>query len=179
LPADHPYLNWEIDTVLHQIEEEKAMGADRGFVAKLREVVGPTNRRRLLLGIALMFIQNMSGINALNYYSPSIFKSIGFTGTSVGLLATGIFGIVKACATGLYMVWGVDALGRRQSLMIGSTGAAIALFYLGIYSKLSHSFDAGLTPGEKTPGAYVAIVMIYIFAVFYAISWNGIPWIFW
>ncbi|KAM0337995.1 hypothetical protein ACHAPU_011472 [Fusarium lateritium] len=178
LPVDHPYLDWEIDTVLHQIEEEKAMGADKGFLAKLREAVGPTNRRRLLLGIALMFIQKMSGINALNYCSPSIFKSIGFTGTSVGLLATGIFGIVKASATGLYMVWGVDALGRRQSLMIGSTGAAIALYYLGIYSKLSHSFDAGLTPGEKTPGAYVAIVMIYIFAVFYAISWNGIPWIF-
>ncbi|KAL6916282.1 hypothetical protein ACHAP8_010914 [Fusarium lateritium] len=178
LPADHAYLNWEIDTVLNQIEEDRAMGADKSFFAKLREVVGPTNRPRLLLGIALMFIQNMSGINALNYYSPSIFKSIGFTGTSVGLLATGIFGIVKASATGLYMIWGVDALGRRQSLMIGSAGAAIALFYLGIYSKLSGSFDAGMVPAEKTPGAYVAIVMIYIFAVFYAISWNGIPWIF-
>ncbi|KAM0542722.1 hypothetical protein ACHAPJ_012655 [Fusarium lateritium] len=178
LPADHAYLNWEIDSVLRQIEEEKAMGADKSFLAKLREVVGPTNRRRLLLGIALMFIQNMSGINALNYYSPSIFQSIGFTGRSVGLLATGIFGIVKACATGIYMIWGVDALGRRQSLMIGSAGASVALFYIGIYSKLSHSFDGGLAPGERTPGAYVAIVMIYIFAVFYAISWNGVPWIF-
>ncbi|KAI1071621.1 hypothetical protein LB507_005516 [Fusarium sp. FIESC RH6] len=178
LPADHEYLNWEIDAVLNEIEEEKAMGADRGFLAKLKEVVGPTNRSRLLLGIALMFIQNMSGINALNYYSPSIFKSIGFTGTSVGLLATGIFGIVKASATGLYMIWGVDALGRRQSLMIGSTGAAIALFYLGIYANLSGSFDAGAVATEKTAGAYVAIVMVYIFAIFYAISWNGIPWIF-
>ncbi|KAJ5016316.1 putative quinate permease [Colletotrichum sp. SAR 10_99] len=179
LPADHPYLNWEINTVLQQIEEETAMGANRGLLEKLREIKLPTNRRRLLLGIALMFIQNMSGINALNYYSPSIFQSIGFTGTSVGLLATGIFGIVKAFATMLYMIWGVDALGRRQSLMIGSTGAAIALFYLGAYAKLSGSFEAGqLSAGDRTPGAYVAIVMIYIFAVFYAISWNGIPWIF-
>lgn len=80
----------------------------------------------------------------------------------------------------LYMIWGVDALGRRQSLMIGSTGAAIALFYLGAYAKLSGSFEAGqLSAGDRTPGAYVAIVMIYVFAVFYAISWNGIPWIFW
>ncbi|KAK2761408.1 MFS quinate transporter [Colletotrichum kahawae] len=118
LPADHPYLNWEINTVLQQIEEETAMGANRGLLEKLREIKLPTNRRRLLLGIALMFIQNMSGINALNYYSPSIFQSIGFTGTSVGLLATGIFGIVKAFATMLYMIWGVDALGRRQSLFI-------------------------------------------------------------
>lgn len=180
LPADHAYLDWEINSVLHQIEDEASHGAKKGLLAKLREMVLPANRVRLMLGIALMFIQNMSGINALNYYSPSIFQSIGFTGTSVGLLATGIFGIVKASATGLYMIWGVDALGRRQSLMIGSAGAAVALFYLGIYSKLSGSFDAGaLTGGEKTAGAYVAIVMVYVFAVFYAISWNGIPWIFW
>ncbi|KAJ0383135.1 hypothetical protein COL922a_011109 [Colletotrichum nupharicola] len=96
-----------------RIEEDTAMGANRGLLEKLREIKLPTNRSRLLLGIALMFIQNMSGINALNYYSPSIFQSIGFTGTSVGLLATGIFGIVKAFATMLYMIWGVDALGRR------------------------------------------------------------------
>ncbi|KAM5356463.1 hypothetical protein ACJ41O_003109 [Fusarium nematophilum] len=179
LPADDPYLNWEINSVLQQIEDENVHGANKSLVAKLKEVVLPQNRKRLLLGIALMFIQNMSGINALNYYSPSIFQSIGFTGTSVGLLATGIFGIVKASATGLYMMWGVDALGRRQSLMIGSCGAALALFYLGIYAKLSGSFDqASVTGGERSAGAYVAIVMVYIFAVFYAISWNGIPWIF-
>ena len=46
----------------------------------------------------------MSGINALNYYSPSIFKAIGFTGTDVGLLATGVFGIVKASATAVFMI---------------------------------------------------------------------------
>lgn len=86
----------------------------------------------------------MSEDNLFSSYSPSIFKSIGFTRTSVGLLATDIIGIVKACAAGLYMVWGINALGRRQSLMIGLTGAAIVVFYLGIYSKLSYSFAAGL-----------------------------------
>lgn len=181
LPANDPYINWEINNVLHQIEEENRNGlGSKTLGAKLKEVFAPKTRVRLILGICLMFIQNMSGINALNYYSPSIFQSIGFTGTSVGLLATGIFGIVKAMATMLYMIWGVDSLGRRHSLIIGSIGASIALWYLGAYAKLSGSFEAGtLGTGEKTPGAYVAIVMVYIFAVFYAISWNGIPWIFW
>ncbi|KAH7142029.1 hypothetical protein EDB81DRAFT_760862 [Dactylonectria macrodidyma] len=115
LPADDSYLNWEINSVLQQIEEENALGATKDFLARLQEVVLPTKRSRLLLGIALVFIQNMSGINALNYYSPSIFQSIGFTGTRFGLLATGIFGIVKASATGFYMIWGVDALGQLPS----------------------------------------------------------------
>lgn len=181
LPADDAYINWEINNVMHQIEEENRSGrGSKSLVSKLREMFQPSNRIRIGLGIMLMFIQNMSGINALNYYSPSIFQSIGFSGTSVGLLATGIFGIVKAMSTMLYMIWGVDSLGRRQSLLIGSAGASVALFYLGAYAKLSGSFEAGaINAGEKSAGAYVAIVMVYIFAVFYAISWNGIPWIFW
>lgn len=121
----------------------------------------------------------MSGINALNYYSPSIFKSIGLTSTSVGLLATGIFGIIKTGSTTLYMTWGVDKLGRRMSLIIGSFGAAVALYYLAAFTKLSKCFE--IDPDVSTnrsPGAYVAIVMVYVFAAFYAISWNDIPWIF-
>jgi hypothetical protein len=179
LPEDHEYLTWEVNTVLTQIEEESLQGAKKGFVAKLREIALPQNRVRLLLGIALMFIQNMSGINALNYFSPSIFAALGFTGTSVGLLATGIFGIVKASATAIFMIWGIDKLGRRLSLLIGSAGAAIALFYIGSYTHMSGSFERVETGSGKTPAGYAAIAMIYIYSVFYAMSWNGIPWIFW
>ncbi|USP82874.1 hypothetical protein yc1106_10148 [Curvularia clavata] len=178
LPEGHEYLTWEVNTVLTQIEEESLQGAKKGFVAKLREIALPQNRVRLLLGIALMFIQNMSGINALNYFSPSIFGAIGFTGTSVGLLATGIFGIVKASATAIFMIWGIDKLGRRLSLLIGSSGASIALFYIGGYTHISGSFEHIATGSGKTPAGYAAIAMIYIFSVFYAMSWNGIPWIF-
>ncbi|OAL00302.1 general substrate transporter [Phaeosphaeriaceae sp. SRC1lsM3a] len=179
LPEDHEYLNWEVNTVLTQIEQESVHGVKKGFVAKLREIAQPQNRVRLLLGIALMFIQNMSGINALNYFSPSIFAAIGFTGTSIGLLATGIFGIVKASATAIFMIWGIDKLGRRLSLLIGSAGAAVALFYIGGYTQMSGSFELVETGSGKTAGGYAAIAMIYIFSVFYAMSWNGIPWIFW
>ena len=37
----------------------------------------------------------MTGINAINYYSPTIFKSIGITGLNTGLLTTGVFGVIK------------------------------------------------------------------------------------
>ncbi|KAL2211561.1 MFS quinate transporter QutD [Sarocladium strictum] len=180
LPADDDYLNWEINTVLQQIEQERALGAHMSFVAKVKEIFTvPANRKRLILGICLMFIQNMSGINALNYYSPAIFQAIGFTGTSVGLLATGVFGIVKAGATAVFMIWGIERIGRRNALLIGSAGAMTALLYIGGFAKVTGSFDGATTDaGGQSPGAYVAIVMVYVFAVFYAMSWNGIPWIF-
>jgi hypothetical protein len=142
----------------------------------IKEVFMAGNRNRVLTGMSLMLLQNHSGINALNYYSPTIFTSIGFTGTSVELLATGVFGIVKAFATLAFMLFGIDRLGRRKSMFIGSCGALTAMFYLGAYTSISHSFDG---KAKQDAGAYVAILMIYLFAVFYAMSWNGIPWIFW
>ena len=75
------------------------------------------------MGMALMMLQNLSGINALNYYSPTIFKSVGFKGTSVGLMATGVFGIIKASATFAFMIFGIDRLGRPKSMLNGSVGA--------------------------------------------------------
>jgi hypothetical protein len=69
----------------------------------------------------------------------------------------------------------VDRFGRRPAMLIGSAGAIFAMYYLGIYSKLSNSFNEEPT---RDAGAYFAIIMIYIFAIFYSISWNGIPWIF-
>jgi hypothetical protein len=48
----------------------------------------------------MFFLQQWGGQNSISYYAPQIFKSIGLTGTSVGLLASGIYGIVKIFATG-------------------------------------------------------------------------------
>ena len=176
LPPDDDYIKWEVDTVKEQLHREAELGANDSFVKKLKEVFAPGNRNRVLIGMALMMLQNLSGINALNYYSPTIFKSIGFKGTSVGLLATGVFGLVKSFSTLIFMVFGIDRLGRRKSMLIGSCGALVAMFYLGGYTAVSKSFEGG---AKQDGGAYVAIVMIYLFAIFYAMSWNGIPWIFW
>jgi MFS family permease len=107
--------------------------------------------------------------------SQVIVSSIGFTGTDTGLLATGIFGIIKACGTAVFVFLIVDRFGRRPAMLIGSAGAIFAMFYLGAYSHISDSFNG--TP-PRDAGAYFALIMIYVFAIFYSISWNGIPWIF-
>lgn len=60
-------------------------------------------------------------------------------------------------------------------MLIGSCGA-IVMFYLGSFAKVTGSFHSA---GPKSAASSAAIVMVYLDAVFYALSWNGIPWIFW
>lgn len=73
------------------------------------------------------------------------------------------------------MIFIVDTFGRRKPLLIGAGGCIVTMFYLGAYTDVSNAFNA--TPPQDS-GASAAIASIYIYAVFYAFSWNGIPWIF-
>lgn len=75
----------------------------------------------------------------------------------------------------IFIFFFVDTWGRRPALLTGSVIAVIAMFYLGSYSKLSDSFQGDAT---RDGGAYTAIVMVYIYAAAYALSWNAMPWLF-
>lgn len=67
LPENHEYINWEIDIIRGQLESE-ASGVGLSFAAKFKEIWTTNTRSRLLRGMALMMLQNLSGINAINYY---------------------------------------------------------------------------------------------------------------
>lgn len=175
LPAEHEYVVWEVNSVLQQLEHESESGVDGGLRETFRMIVQPGKRNRLIIGCSLMIIQNLSGTNALNYYSTTIFRSIGFSGTSVGLLATGVYGIIKCLTTFFFTFYVIERVGRRNSLIYGGIGTAIAMFYLGFYGALSGSFNG---VAELNLSAYGAIFMVYFFAVTFTLSWSGIPWIF-
>lgn len=59
---------------------------------------------RFLLGSMLFLFQNGSGINAINYYSPTVFKGLGITGTNTSFLTTGVFGCVKTVFTFFWLL---------------------------------------------------------------------------
>jgi len=75
----------------------------------------------------------------------------------------------------IFVAFFVDRVGRRLPLLVGAVGAGIAMFYLGIYCKLSNSLNQ-LPPQDA--GANAAVAMIHIYAIFYGFSWNGIPWLY-
>lgn len=133
---------------------------------------------RFFLGGMLFLWQNGSGINAINYYSPTVFRSLGITGTNTGFLTTGLFGVVKTVLTFVWLLYLIDHLGRRNLLMIGATGGSLCMWFIGAYVKVSNvSGAASSGNGSLSSGGIAAIFFFYLWTAFYTPSWNGTPWV--
>ncbi len=111
-----------------QIEHDRtAVGV--GFWAPFKQVFGRWHLTKRLLIVTTLFIwQNGTGINAINYYSPTVFKSLGITGTNTSLFTTGIFGIIKTIGALIWAFIIVDRYGRRGVLLVGAVGGAVSMY---------------------------------------------------
>lgn len=94
-----------------------------------------------------MIAQNMVGLNALNYYAPTIFMSAGFTSVSSSLFLTGFFGIVKVLSATSFMFVFVRLRGNRISLQFGSAVRGISMLVLAYYVRRVPA------PGKHNPEA--------------------------
>ncbi|KAH4602275.1 hypothetical protein HBH82_163200 [Parastagonospora nodorum] len=176
LPADHPYILEEIEAIDAQVEYDRihvGAGFWKPFLALKQKKVAI----RFILGGGLFMWQNGSGINAINYYSPTVFKSLGITGTNTGFLTTGIFGVVKTVVTFIWLLWLIDNLGRTKLLMIGAAGGSLCMWYIAAYIKIADPGSNASGSGGLSSGGISAIFFFYLWTVFYTPSWNGTPWV--
>lgn len=63
--------------------------------------------------------------------APQIFESLGITGNTTGLLATGVYGIMKTAMCACFLLFAADSLGRRRSLLWTSVAMALSMLYVG------------------------------------------------
>jgi hypothetical protein len=178
LPSEDIYMLEEVSAIDAAIEHQ-ASTVGLGFWQPFKALF---NNRvvtyRFFLGCSLFFWQNTSGINAINYYSPTIFKSIGITGTNTSLLTTGIFGVIKAVVTLVWLFFLIDRLGRRNLLMFGAFGGALCLYYVGAYIKIADPSAHPSPSGKLSSGGISAMAFFYLWTIFYTPSWNGTPWVY-
>ncbi|KAK6202994.1 high-affinity hexose transporter [Scheffersomyces amazonensis] len=179
LPEDDPYLNHEFGNIVRDIEVHKAKLGSDSFFAPFRKVFFQKKIVvRLLLSTSLFVMQNGSGINAITYYSPTVFKSFGLDGTNAGLQSTGIFGLLKAFASLVWLFYIVERFGRKTALVWCSLPCSICMWYIGAYIKIDNP-AARVAAGDikQNAGGRAAQAMLYIWTIFYGISWNGTPWV--
>jgi len=97
--------------------------------ATISDMLKPGLRRALFVGITLMILTQVTGINAIMYYAPEVFKQAG-SGASVAFNDAVWVGLTNLIFTLLSMAV-VDRLGRKPLLLIGSSCMGCALFFIG------------------------------------------------
>ncbi|KAJ4350853.1 hypothetical protein N0V95_004351 [Ascochyta clinopodiicola] len=170
LDPEDPYVLEEIEMMDLQIND-----LPTGFIKPIRlALTNNTVLWRLFLGHMLFLLQNFSGINAINYYSPTIFRTMGVTNTETVDLMTGLFGVVKCIMTILWLTVLIDKLGRRTLFLAGGAFGAACMITIGalIVTEPASVEGAGLSSQ-----GIATIFMIYLWTCVYITSWNGTPWV--
>ncbi|EJF60620.1 general substrate transporter [Dichomitus squalens LYAD-421 SS1] len=174
LDPDDVRVREEMAEIEAAIEEERE--ARKGLGAK-EAFLGKGNFIRFVIAAVIFLLQQWSGQNSVGYYAPQIFSSIGYTGTSNSLLASGIYGIVKVVATALFVFFLVDSLGRKFSLFISSMGMGILFFIIGALLKSFPPPAAG-SGADPPPASKAMAAMLYIYVCFYSMGWGPLPWVY-
>jgi SP family arabinose:H+ symporter-like MFS transporter len=107
-----------------KIKEEviSTLNVEKG---KISDLFGKKYRRALIIGIILALFSQITGINAIIYFAPEIFKSVGF-GVESAFLQTILIGVVNTVFT-FVALYSIDRLGRRKLLLYGLSGMIFCL----------------------------------------------------
>ncbi|CRG84569.1 putative quinate permease [Talaromyces islandicus] len=127
------------------------------------------HRRRTWIGIGLMFFQQFVGINALIYYSPSLFAGMGLD-YDMQLVMSGVLNVTQLVGVSTSL-WTMDKVGRRALLMFGSTVMAISHIIIAVLVGL---YDNDW-PGHRGQG-WTSAAFLFVYMLAFGASWGPVAW---
>ena len=149
---------------LHVLERINGVEKGRRILAEIKAVTTEKTEKLftygkavIAIGILLSVFQQAIGINAVLYYAPRIFESIG--GGGDGMMQTVIMGVVNIVFT-LVAIFTVEKMGRKPLLIIGSLGMAV-----------------GALGTAACDEFLVAVLCIIVYAASFMMSWGPICWV--
>jgi MFS transporter, SP family, galactose:H+ symporter len=95
------------------------------------ELLQPMVKAALVVGVGLAILQQVTGINTVIYYAPTIVEFTGVDSSAGAILAAVGVGVINVAMT-LVAMRLLDRAGRRTLLMVGVSGMTISLFTLGL-----------------------------------------------
>ncbi|KAM3316372.1 hypothetical protein ACQJBY_034467 [Aegilops geniculata] len=145
--------------------------ANKMTAIRFQELNQKKFRMPLILGIGLLVLQQLSGINAILFYAGSIFKAAGVTNSNLAACGVGAIGLLATGAT----TWLLDRAGRRILLIISSAGMTLSLLAIAVIFFLKDNVP-------QDSDMYYILSMVSLFAIVaYVITFSfgmgAIPWV--
>ncbi len=131
--------------------------------APWKALLEPGVRNILIIAILLNVFQQITGVNAILYFAPSIFQASGFASASAALLPAVFLGTINFIMT-IFATFLLDKWGRRPLLIAGISGMVLSLFGLS---------TAFLSSPETMKWLATSSIMIFIAS--FAVSMGPIP----
>ena len=126
-------------------------------------------RRPILLAITIAAFNQLSGINAILYYAPHIFKMAG-AGEDSALLQAVAVGGINLVVTMLAMLV-IDHFGRKKLMLVGSIGYILSL---GTTAWAFFTYGTEFTG----TGSTVVLVSLLVFIASHAFGQGAVIWVF-
>ena len=157
----------ELDDIEAALAEEQGSGT--GTFANLREMFRKPFLRATLFVVGLGFFVQITGINAIVYYSPRIFQAMGFEG-NFALLGLPALVQVAGLAAVFVSMFLVDRIGRRPILLTG----------IGIMIIANILLVAVFTVGSDFGGALTALgfLGLLLFTVGFTFGFGALVWVY-
>ncbi|MEM7024699.1 MAG: sugar porter family MFS transporter, partial [Pseudomonadota bacterium] len=153
----------EVDHELADIRHSLGQKSE-GFGA----LIAPAVRPVLMIGVVLAILQQVTGINTVYYYAPTIVEDAGLLNDESLLFATVGLGVVTVLAT-MVSMWLVDRAGRRPLLLVSLVGMAVTLAALALV------FGQSSLPHVASGRIAVAAMMLYV--IFFSIGLGPVFWL--
>lgn len=153
------------DTIDRELDEIK--GGLEEKPGQWSELLQPVVKAALVVGVGLAILQQVTGINTVIYYAPTIVEFTGVDSSAGSILAAVGVGVINVVMTVVALRL-LDRAGRRTLLMIGVSGMVVSLFTLGL------AFEGG---GGSTFDSVLAIVSLMTYVASFAISLGPIFWL--
>jgi sugar porter (SP) family MFS transporter len=154
----------DVESEWREIAGSLAHSEERGAWSDLlHKAVRPA----LIVGVGLAIFQQVTGINTVIYYAPTIIQSAGLPSASAAILATAGIGLVNVLMT-IVAMWLIDRVGRRPLLLTGIVGMALSLGVLGFV------FRSG---AQNAITVRLAVITLMAYVAFFAISLGPIFWL--
>lgn len=122
-------------------------------------------RLRTTLGLFVLGMVQLSGIDGVLYYAPILFSQAGLSSGTASFLASGVSAILMLVVSIPAFIF-ADSWGRRTSIITGGIGLSGCMFVIGsLYATNSVHAHSG-------SGRWFVILLIFVFALTYCGTWG-------